>query len=326
MTSFRAFRFGWLGAWRARSVAVLFWLCYSLAGAVVAAPAAFLLIQPLAHSRLGQKLVEHFDPTWLMDLTPLGDVAIGMLTAGAILAALLTWLLSVLLAGGALAGLYEGWPRFKLERFLRAAGRYFWRLFRLSLFGLPCYALAALIAHLPLTVARKVYGEGMVAGPIAITRIVSMVLTVILLGLVATALDYARLRLIGDDVHGAFRALLHGFRFFLRHFTRTTNLWALNGILFLAVGLVYLLTTNALTGASYAVIGATVLLQQLFIFFRVFLRLAGWGGAAALYAALWTPTLPPEELIGVAVPVGETPPTFEAGAEAGIEFPSPEEE
>ena len=325
MTSFRAFRFGWQGAWRARAVAVLFWLLYSLVAAVVAVPAAVLLIQPLAHSRLGQTLVEHFDPTWLMDLTPLGDAAIGMLTAGAIVAALLTWLLSVLLAGGALAGLYEGWPRFKLERFCAAAGRYFWRLLRLSLFGLPCYALAALVARLPLIAARKVYGEGMVAGPIAIARIVSMVLTVILLGLVGTALDYARLRLIGDDVRGAFKALLHGFRFFLRHFVRTTNLWAMNGILFLAFGLVYLLTTNALTGASYAVIGATLVLQQLFIFFRVFLRLAGWGGAAALYAALRPLALPPEEPIGVLVPVGDTPPTFEAGAEAGIDFPSPEE-
>jgi hypothetical protein len=326
MTSFHAFRFGWPGAWRARSAAVLFWMLYSLVAAIVAAPAAFLLIQPLAHSRLGQTLVEHFDLAWVMELTPLGDAAIGMLTAGAIVAALLTWLLGVLLAGGALAGLYEGWPHFTLERFSGAAGRYFWRLFRLSLFGLPCYALAALIAHLPLMVARKVYGEGMEAAPVAIARIVSMVLTVILLGLAGTALDYAKLRLIGDDVRGAFKALLHGFRFFVRHFVRTANLWAMNGILFLAVGLVYLMTTNALTGASYAVIGATLVLQQLFIFFRVFLRLAGWGGAAALYAALRPLALPPEEPIGVAVPVGETPPTFEAGAEAGIDFPSPEEE
>jgi hypothetical protein len=321
MNPIEAFRYGWCSAWRARAAAILFWLLYSLAAALVAAPATFLLYRPLAHSRLAQALVERFDFAWLMELTPVGGAAGAMLTAGALLAALVTWLLGVLLAGGALAQLCEYWPRFSLEQFLGAAGRNFGRLLRLSLFGLPCYALAALVAHLPLIVVRQIYGDGMEYAPIGIAKIVSTALTVLALGLVATCLDYAKVRLAADDVRGAGKALLHGFAFVFRHFARTLGVWLLNALLFLAVGVVYLLITNELSSALLVTISLVILLQQLFIVFRAFQRIAAWGAAAALYAALRPVLLPPEEPAGVPASAGGTPPTLAASAKAALDAP-----
>ena len=275
MNPIEAFRYGWCSAWRARAAAILFWLLYSLAAALVAAPATFLLYRPLAHSRLAQGLVERFDFAWLMELTPVGG----------------------------------------------AAGRNFGRLLRLSLFGLPCYALAALVAHLPLIVVRQIYGDGMEYAPIGIAKIVSTALTVLALGLVATCLDYAKVRLAADDVRGAGKALLHGFAFVFRHFARTLGVWLLNALLFLAVGVVYLLITNELSSALLVTISLVILLQQLFIVFRAFQRIAAWGAAAALYAALRPVLLPPEEPAGVPASAGGTPPTLAASAKAALDAP-----
>jgi hypothetical protein len=219
----------------------------------------------------------------------------------------------VLFAGGVLAMLNERWERFSFTRFLASGGEYFWRILRLSLFGLVCYGLAYGLGRVPSALANKLYGKGMEGWPIGVAGIAGSVLTVLLFGWVATVLDYAKVRLVADNARGAFKALLRSFAFVCRHFWLTMSVWLMNAILFALVGAVYLLISKAIHASGTWTILLLIVVQQLFVFFRTAQRIAAWGAALAIFVALKEPPLEPELVVAW---TGGAPPELKAGAEA----------
>lgn len=317
MTVFHAFGRGWMAAGRTKLALVLMWFTYALIAKLVALPALLWLLAPLSHSRMADRLLSNFDLGWLAELGEPASAAVAALSAVGVLAAVLTWLVAVLFAGGVLTMLIQRWERFSLSLFLAAAGQHFLPILRLSFFGVLCYGIAWLIAHVPSIVAGKLYGKGMLGAPIGIAAIVSSVLAVLLWGWVATVLDYAKIRLVNENARGAFNALLRSFAFVVRHTSQTMGVWLMNALLFALVGLGYLLASKALAGGAVVTIVLLVILQQAFVLFRTAQRIAGWGAAIEIYA-----TLKPRDLELAPLIVGAVPAGLNAEAEA---FPEPAE-
>lgn len=311
MTAFQAFGRGWAAVGRSKVALVLMWFTYALIAKLVALPALLWLLAPLSHSRMADRLLSNFDLGWIGELGDPGSAAAAALSSVGVLAAALTWLVAILFAGGVLTMLNERWERFSLSLFLAAAGQHFLRILRLSCFGLLCYGLAWLIAHLPIIVAGKLYGKGMQGAPIGIAAIVSSVLTVLLWGWVATVLDYAKIRLVSENARGAFKALLRSFAFVMRHFSQTMGLLLMNSLLFALLGLTYLLASKALAGGAVVTIVLLVILQQVFVLFRTAQRIAGWGAAIEIYT-----TLKPRDPDLASLNFGGVPTRLNAEAEA----------
>jgi hypothetical protein len=324
MTAFQAFHRGWAAASRSKVALVLMWFTYALIAKIVAVPAVAFLLEPLKHSRMASTLLSHFEVGWLGDLFDSAHTAIGALAGAAALAGVLTWLVAILFAGGILTMLDEHWERFSLSPFLAAAGENFWRILRLSLFGLVCFALAWFLARLPLFTAKKIYGDGMEDWPIGVAGIVSSVLAVLLLGWVATVLDYAKVRLVSGHTRGAFKALLRSFAFVLRHFSKTMGVWLMNAILLALLGAAYLQFSNVLQANTTATIVLLIVVQQAFIFFRTAQRIAAWGSALEIHAACLPPVPPVTEPEIVASSAGTAPAESPADAGVGPEPPEPE--
>jgi hypothetical protein len=322
MTAFQAFRRGWSAASRSKVALLLMWFTYALIAKIVAVPAIVLLLEPLAHSRMSGRLLSQFDVGWLGDMVDSATSAAGALSGAAALAAALTWLVAVLFAGGILTMLDEHWESFSFTLFCSGAGEHFWRILRLSLFGLACYALAWNLGRIPALLAKKIYGEGMVGWPLGVAGIAGSVLTVLLLGWVATVLDYAKVRLVSGRTRGAFKALLRSFVFVFRHFSTTMGVWLMNALLFALLGAVYLLFSNALHASTTATILLLLFVQQVFILFRTAQRIAAWGSALEIYGALWPPAHSPFEPELVPSLANGGLPEFSAGAEATPEPPA----
>jgi hypothetical protein len=262
---------------------------------------------------------------WLGDLVDSAGTATAALSGAAVLAAVLTWLVAVLFAGGALTMLDEHWENFSFTLFCSGAGEHFWRILRLSLFGLACYCLAWGAGKLPALLARKIYGEGMEAWPIAVAGIVGSVLTVLLLGWVATVLDYAKVRLVSGRTRGAFKALLRSFVFVFRHFATIMGVWLMNALLFALLGVLYLQISNGMHASTTATILLLLCVQQVFILFRTAQRVAAWGAALEIYRAFWPPMYPPFEPELVSSLTGGGPKVLRASAEAEPEPPASED-
>ena len=318
MTAFRAFLRGWTAVGRSKMALLLMWFTYAVIAKTVAVPALLWLLTPLSHSRMADQLLAHFDVSWLGDLGDSTGAAVNALAGAAALAGALTWLVAIFFAGGVIGMLNERWERFSFSLFLASAGQHVLRILRLSLFGLACYGLAWMLGHLPSSLANKLFGKGMEGWPMGVAGIVSSVLTLLLLGWVATVLDYAKVRLVSEDARGAFKALLRSFAFVFRHVRQTMGVWVMNAILFALLGMVYLQVSKALNGSTTLTIALLIVIQQIFVLFRTAQRIAAWGAALAIYDAF---KQPPFEPVLVPAWTGGTPPELKAGAEAIPEPP-----
>jgi hypothetical protein len=313
MTAFQAFHRGWSAASRSKVAILLMWFTYALIAKLVAVPALVLLLEPLAHSRMSTQLLSHFEVGWLGDLVDSAYAAAGALSGVAAVAAGLTWLVAVLFAGGVITMLDEHWEGFSFALFCSGAAEHFWRILRLSLFGLPCFALAWGLGRIPSILAKKLYGQGMEGWPLGVATIVGSVLTVLLLGWVATVLDYAKVRLVSGRRRGALKSLMRSFVSVFRHFSVTMGVWLMNSILFALAGAIYLGFSNLVQAGTTAAIVLLIVAQQALILFRTAQRIAAWGSALEVYVALMpTPFAP---LLTPSV-VGDGSPEVEAGAEA----------
>jgi hypothetical protein len=271
------------------------------------------------------RLLSQFDVGWLGDMVDSATTAAGALSGAAALAGVLTWLVAVLFAGGVLTMLDEHWERFSFTLFCSGAGEHFWRILRLSLFGLVCYGLVWGLGRLPSILAKKIYGEGMVAWPLGVAGIAGSVLTVLLLGWVATVLDYAKVHLVSGRTRGAFKALLRSFLFVFRHCSITMGVWLMNALLFALLGVIYLGISNGMRASTTATILLLLCVQQVFILFRTAQRIAGWGSALEIYVALWLPIHSPFEPELVPSLTGGDLPELSTGAEATPEPEQPDD-
>ena len=297
MTLLHAFQRGWLAAWRSKIALLLMWLTYALIAKIVAIPAVVLLLDPLSHSRMAGRLLERFDAGWLGDLIDTAGTSLLALSGAMAVAGVLTWLVAILFAGGVLTMLDEHWERFSFALFCSGAGEHFWRILRLSLFGLLCYGLAWGLGRIPSVVAKKIYGHGMEEWPIGVASIIGSVLTVLLLGWVATVLDYAKVRLVSSRRYGSFKALMRSFVFVFLHFPTTMGVWLMNAILFGLLGAIYLKLSTAIEGGALWAIALLIATQQAFILFRTAQRIAVWGSAIVIYDALVPSPPPPFEAV-----------------------------
>jgi len=298
---------------------VLYWFLQTLAAALVALPLAGTAIPSLAHSRYTADLLKQFDLMWVMELMFATKGLPALIIAPvAVCAVLLALLSAVWLAGGAVRMLTQRGP-YTIAAFHQGAGLYFYRYLRLALISLLFYAIACVPGGIVSAVANKLWGEGMEAAPLAIAGWVKSGLQIVLCGLVATAMDYAKVRLAVDGSRSSFLAALGSLRLVLANLGTTMGVWLVLLVVSAAAVAVYLPVANALPGTAMGPILLLFFWQQVYVLVRVTLRLASWGAAAELDPYLRPPVPePPPAPAFEQVPVAAGPPEVEAGAEAPI--------
>jgi hypothetical protein len=275
--SFAARRVGmYKGLW------VLLWFAFTASSMVFVVPAVRSLM-PL--SRLpegGPKYLPGFDlgfaVEWAMQIVP-GAPAI---LVGVLLPLIgIVLLVHVLVSGGAIYRLLHR------GRVLDGAGLYFWRFIRLALISLLFYGVAiALISA----------GNNAIDKPVMIGGWVMQVAGFLLLGLVATIFDYAKVRLAVDSSRKSWRAAFGSARLVLTNPGKTMGAWAAICV----VGLLFFVLWRSVENAIEArTLGAVLLLlavQQIYVLSRVWIRLMFWGVAIELDSALRTDQGDPGDL------------------------------
>lgn len=318
LNSFRRVRCLW-------KMVVLYWFIQTLAAALIALPLAGTVIPSLAHSRYSADLLRQFDFMWLMELQYATNGLPAAIVAPVALVAILLWVLaSIWLAGGALRLLTAEEPHYHIGDFHEGGGLYFWRFLRLALYSLILYGIALSLGGMVTKIADKVWGKGMEEAPLVVAGWIKSGLLILLFGLIGTAMDYAKVRLVTDGSRKSLRACFGSTGLVFRNLGTTMGVWLVLALLAVLAFSIYLPVANALPATSMGPILALFVWQQLFIATRIVLRLTSWGAAAQLDPILRPRQLPPleEELVVAVVP--EAPPALEAEAQA--EPPSEGEE
>jgi len=289
----------------------LMWFAFTALAMVFTVPAVRALAPLTRLPEAGAKYLPGFDlgfaVEWALRIAP---GAPGVLAGVVLPLAGVTLLVHVLVSGGAIYRLlYQG-------RVLDGASLYFWRFVRLALISLIFYAAVAALALGGVKAIGKVWGEGMEARPVVTGEFAIQVLTFLLLGLVATIFDYAKVRLAVDRGRKTWRAAFGSAKFVFGNFGRTMGGWAVVTLLGALLFVLWRAVENAVEARTMGAVLLLILAQQLYVISRIWIRLMYWGVAIELDGAL---RRPPEEMSSVPVAVPAGPPPMEGGATAEFE-------
>jgi hypothetical protein len=193
---------------------------------------------------------------------------------------LLLWLF---LAGGILDRYARARPTRSYE-FFTACGVYFVRFLRLApIIALTYYALFAylhplLLGNLYEAITRNVTVERTAF----LWRVTLYLVFGSLLLLASLVFDYTKVRAIVEDRRSMIGAIAAGVRFIRRNFSAVVSLYLLNGLLFLAVVIVYALVAPG-AGSSGVGVWLGFAVSQLYLLARLWVRLVFFASETCLF-------------------------------------------
>jgi hypothetical protein len=255
----------------------LVWAWYGLLAIIPAFPAWNWWNAALGASPEAASVLKRFDIGVFVDLTRSEGVGgLGLLSAAAMAAAAVALVSSAFVFGGVLEVIgSEDDQRSFMHRFFRGGGHFFWRFLRLALIAAVCLALAVGVVTAFQAGMNSLSrdSEWEPAGYLAAVTSVAVFLAVA--GFFLLALDYARIRVARDDSRSMLRAYITGLAFVVRRLVPTYGIAIAIFVLEVALVAVYLAyETNAPAAGTWGAIAWLVLIQQVVIFGRVFLRMA----------------------------------------------------
>ena len=306
---------------------MLLWLW--LVNFAIALPAALVVADSLSvaigSSQVHEKLRSGFDMEWFEEFESSAGGLAGTFSptvtgAGAFYGNLEAWLSGgvftlapellaiggiyvlvwALMLGGVLDRMARPADRPSAGRFFRSGGRYFFRFVRLAAFSAPLYIGVYLFARRSFdwieNVTRDVPGEVM----LVTFGVPVWALTVLLLLLIHVSFNYAKIATVVEDRRSMLLSAVRGIGFTMRHPVKTLGLYAglllISGIGLAAYALVAPGAGQTTQRAVLWAFGA----GQLFLLFKLLMRLSLYAGQTALYQGLTRekPALPEGALDG----------------------------
>jgi hypothetical protein len=325
-TSLNSLSIGARNLLRFKRMWFLLWLLNFVFALVLTAPLAALLSSSLGHSKLGSELLGSLDVQWIAEFL-YGSHGYPSTQAlpGIALLIIASLPLAVFLAGGALWLLVNQATKYSPQRFFEGCGKFFWRFLRLFLISLLFYGLVLILNRFLVSIADQIWGEGIVETPLVYFGWVRRLIVLLLLLFVNMVFDYAKIRVVAEDIRGSFRAAFWSLRFCWRNLRATFGPFCAVA----AIGLLFLilyLGLSQLTGrTSMPAIVAVFVIMQLYVLSRVWLRLEFWSSETEIYRALLPAPVAPEEPAFVAagpepeLPVIEPEAPVEPQAEPPLE-------
>jgi hypothetical protein len=274
-------------AWAAKRMLFIYYFANLICGVILAAPLRSLLREEISQTMLGEALGGRFDMNFFADFIA-NFKDFGATWSGLVMILPIFYLLSNLfLSGGALSVFATG-EKYSTALFWSGSARYFGRFLRLWLMAVPIFVVFFLCVLQEKSVTRLIFG----ADPYQyVTYWAGWVQT----GLFALAamlshvyFDYVRIYTVINDETRMNRAWLAGLKFMFGNLGRAFLLafWmALIGIVVMAI---YNLLANQLVAANALVVLMLFLAQQVYIFFRMYMKLTAFAAQTALYQKVST--------------------------------------
>lgn len=249
-------------------VLVIFLVNFTL-GLIMAFPSFSIIKAESEQSLAFEKLIKDFDFTVFYDfMHKNGKSLISMLPVSLVLSGFYI-ALNVFFSGGILSQ-FTLRNSFKLNEFLKNSGHYFLRFFLLFLLQV----VFLIIAFIAIFIVFSIFG-GIADGKTEPTFVAWMIFPSAFAFFIITLLlnvgDYAKVLLHRDELLNPWKAFWKATEYICRNFKTMQIYWAVVVVSF-AVMLVYLFLESSIGMTSGFKIGLMFIIQQFFIFCRVFIR------------------------------------------------------
>ena len=254
-------------------------LCFGL---LLVLPLRFLLGNFIDDSEMGERLGGRLDMDFLFEFIKQNLASFSALSGLLLVVAVGYGLCNLFLSGGAFAT-FARQERYTAGFFWGSAAKYFGRFVRLALWSLPVLVALFCVQYLETGIRLLIFGNGAYQ---YITYWGGWIRTVVLaasLGVFAMILDYARIHIVRRDENSMRLALWEGITFTFRNFPSTGSLAFAMSVIAGAALLLYNPIANGLNAPNGWVVFLLFACQQVYMFFRMGLRLMLFAGETHLY-------------------------------------------
>lgn len=276
---------GFTTTFNLKKMVVVFYLANLIAGLIIMIPFRSLVSSLVGYSLMGQELSGGLNMDFMLELLIKSSDAFSSATDLILLFPFLYWLCNLFFSGGAYGSLINDMGE-GTYTFWGYSARYFARFFRLFLWSIPLFLVLYLSQYIVTGLKLLIWGSDPY-------QYIDYWITRIRFGWVYIAIiifflmfDYARIILITNDERRTRRALWQGIRFTFRHPLRTFTLSFLIFLLGQAFFFTYITIAPLLSTANTFIVLLLLLIQQLYIFARMALRITLYSSQVHLFRTI----------------------------------------
>jgi hypothetical protein len=277
------------------SIVVAIWAWQLALAAAASLPLYRLLDAATRQAPATDRLLDRFSLSLFGELLQYNSLPVGqMVQMGAVGALLVSLILAPALLAAIITSL-EATDRPARGELAGAAGRWYWPFLRLFLLGrLFAFLLAGVVGAGVAVALRPVRDSLWEAGRLASVPVI-LAAALVPLALLLAATDYALIHAVRTGSRRMFAAWRVGLRASLTRPITTLVLWILAALLVVGLGALLVSVLGTLSGSSRLGIALAFVAQQVFVLFRVGVRIGLIGAEGTAWRIVREPAAPPIE-------------------------------
>ncbi|GAB4141154.1 MAG: hypothetical protein Fur0015_10970 [Ignavibacteriales bacterium] len=195
-------------------------------------------------------------------------------------------LLEILFAGGLIGKLFSPGKKIKMAKFFASGVRYFWRFTKLFFYKILSLLI---IFAVVITVASAISGSS--AGNAVETdyvkvAVIATILFLVFFIIISAISDYAKIFIVGENIKSVWTSIKSAFRFIIRNFITGVGLYKVGLFIFIILTIFYLLLSDIIPVANMFSLFVLFIIQQLFIFLRIFTKIYTLAAEFDFYASV----------------------------------------
>jgi hypothetical protein len=279
---FACLKAGFSQVWSNKRILFVFYLANLLFGVVLMLPFRATLDNFVGDSLMGERLAGSFDMNFLFEFMKNNSALGGIFFTGIIVLAGIYGLVNLFLSGGALS-IFASKESFSAANFWGDSGKYFGRFVRLFLWGLPLLTVLFGLQFIVTGARRIIFGGDPYEYVLYWSKWIQLVLRWFSFFFFIVIFDYARIYTVKFDERKMLKSLGEGLRFAWKNLRRTITLAFTISLLGIIGLLIYNPVADLLSAPYVVIIILLFLWQQIFMLFRMLLRLGLYAGEVQLY-------------------------------------------
>ena len=281
----KSIKSGFAQMWANKRMVLVYYLANLFFGLILMLPLRSVLNKFVGHSLMGAKLGGYLNADFLVEFFKYNSSTINSIKGLFLIVPISYWLFSLFLSGGAFS-IFASGEKYSPSLFWGNAAKYFGRFVRLVLWCVPVIAVLFCLQFIWSAIERIFFGSDPYQYITYWGGWINVVLRYISIILIALVLDYARIHAVLTDERKMRISLLQGIIFSFKNLIQTFGLALLLFITGAVVLVIYNPIADLLHAPQAVIIILLFLLQQLYIFFRMMLRLTKFSSQIQLYNAL----------------------------------------
>lgn len=282
---FSSIKHGFSRAWSNKRMLLVFYLANLLLAFVVMWPLRAMLQSFIGHSVMGAELAGRLNWDFVFEFFNKVSSAPSVFASLALVVPVLYWLITLFLSGGALA-VFAMQDKYRPGFFWGGAASFFGRFVRLTLWSIPVFSVLICLQFLWPLVERLAFGSDPYQNITYWGTWIEFGLRALAIVLFFMVFDYARIYVVLHDENKTRFALWEGLKFTFSNLGRTLSLALLLGLLGVVALVMYNPIADTLSAPSGLVIFLLFVVQQIYMLFRMLLKLAAYAGQMHLYSGI----------------------------------------